>query len=760
MTSSADSWQRLQLLFETALALPTEERDAFLERTCDDEPELRRRIEALLEASDEGTELIQQAIGEAAGEAAQKRRTDLAPGAHLGRYEVVAPLGEGGMGHVYRARDSALDREVAIKLLNPSVLASESGRSRFEREARTAAALRHRNIVTVHDVGEDDGRPYIVMELVEGETLRQKLDSGCSLDRALPWAEQITAALAAAHEAGIVHRDLKPENVIVDAEGEARIVDFGLAQLEGAAALPTLEEKTLTRLTGAGTVMGTPGYMSPEAAAGDSTDSRTDQFALGAILFEMATGNRLFEGGSSREILMATVRHESPDANRLLEIPAPLREVLARCLAGRPDDRWPETKTLLEALRRVLAGPRSRESPSHTLPRPRTELIGRESDRDAIRRLLADEGVRLVTLTGPGGSGKTRLAIEAARDLIEPFGGRVHFVELAAIRDPALVLATIAGELRAAGDRKPVEAIRSRLAGSDGPTLIVLDNFEQIVTAARELGELLAKVESVSLLVTSRQILRVYGEYDFPVEPLAYPHGKSLPRLSDLEKYPAVALFTERARAARSSFALTSENASAVVELCARLDGLPLALELAAARVRTLTPHAMLARLEARKSLLTSGARDLPARQQTLRATIDWSYELIEPAEKTLLRRLGVFVGGFTLEAAEAVTDGYGDLDIDVVDGVTSLVEKSLVQSVEGPEGESRFDLLETIREFAVEKARAERRDRQAGQGTRRLFRGPGGRGWCGARSADTERLAREVPHRARQHASRPGLAL
>lgn len=698
------AWQRLQALFEAAQALPAADRAGFVDRACAGEPELRRQLNALLTAGSKGTEIIERAIGEAAARVVPGGDPSLPSGKTLGRYELVSPLGKGGMGHVYRARDSALEREVAIKLLNPATLASASGRRRFEREARATAALNHRNIVTIHDVGEDDGRPYIVMELVEGATLRFRLASGCGLDDCLAWAVQIAAALTAAHEAGIAHRDLKPENVIIDREGEAQIVDFGLARPDSAASLASEEDPTLTELTGAGLLMGTLGYMSPEAAAGESTDYRADQFALGAMLFEMVTGKRYLTGETARDLVMATLGSSPARHPDLAGVSAELRPILERSLAPDRRQRWERTSDLLAALQRVAARPDPPVRPGATLPKPRTELVGRDAEREWLRGLLVDRDVRLVTLTGPGGSGKTRLALAVAEDLRAEFEDRVYFVELGAIRDHELVLPAVAREVGAGSDRSPIEAVRAELAGNEGPSLVVLDNFEQVVSAARELGELLAKVESLRLLVTSREILRVYGEYDFPVEPLAYPQGGALPEVSELARYPAVALFVARARAAKAGFELDQENAPSVVELCARLDGLPLAIELAAARARTLNPRDMLARLAARKSLLTAGARDLPARQRTLRATIDWSYDLIDEEEKILLRRLGVFVGGFTAEAAEAVTNGYADLEIDILDGLTSLVDKSLVQVIDGPDGESRFTLLETIREFCVER--------------------------------------------------------
>ncbi len=691
----SENWRRLQELFEEALTLPEAERADYLNRSCGEDGELRARVAALLVAN-ESTLLIERVVGSAAADVAFE---SVAPGSTVGRYEVIAALGRGGVGHVYRARDPALGREVAIKLLNPAVLATPSGRVRFEREARASAALKHPNIVTIHDVGEDSGKPFIVMELVEGETLRSRLSSGGAAEHWLPWGVQIAAALSAAHGAGVAHRDLKPENVIIDVENRARIVDFGLAR-HGAEA----SSESAPGATTVGMIMGTFGYMSPEALSGGPTDHRADQFALGAILYEMATGKRLFEGKTPKQMAAATLSDEPPDLQALSGTPPELRAAIVRCLACRPEDRFEQTSEL-HAILSALA--EARLSPgliAASLPKPRTELIGRDNEREAVRRLLVDQRVRLVTLTGPGGSGKTRLAMEVARDLSEAFGSRVFFVELAAIRDPRLVLPTIARALGAGGEHSPINAIRVELSGTTAPSLVILDNFEHLTQAGRDLGELLAKVDNLALLVTSREILRIYGEYDFPVEPLAFPRGNTMPPLAELVLYPAVALFVARARAATPSFELTAENAAAVVELCARLDGLPLALELAAARARMLSPRAMLKRLSGHRSLLATGARDLPARQQTLRATIEWSHELLDDAQMKLFRRLGVFVGGFSLEAVEAVADGYQDLDGDVIEAVASLVDKSLIQAVEGPGNENRFILLETIREFSYGK--------------------------------------------------------
>src|SRR5208282_4414586 len=258
--------------------------------------------------------------------------------------------------------------------------------------------------------------------------------------------------------------------------------------------------------------------------------------------------------------------------------------------------------------------------------------------------------------------------------------------------------------VRETGNTSPQEGLIEYLAGLSQPMLLLLDNFEHLVAAASVVAQMLTAGPKLKVVVTSQAPLHIYGEHEFPVPPLALPDLKSIPPLEVLSRLPAVALFVERAQAVKREFALTKENAPAVAAICARLDGLPLAIELAAARIKLLPPSAMLARLESRLNLLTGGARDLPTRQQTLRSTVDWSYGLLNPAEQTLFRRLSVFAGGCTLEGVEAVCDTKGDLDLDLLDGMASIVDKSLVQQVEQANGESRFVMLETIREYAREK--------------------------------------------------------
>jgi predicted ATPase/class 3 adenylate cyclase len=347
---------------------------------------------------------------------------------------------------------------------------------------------------------------------------------------------------------------------------------------------------------------------------------------------------------------------------------------------------------------------KSLDQQPNNLPAQPTALIGREAELATLREMLVTLDARLITLTGPGGTGKTRLALQAAAESLDAFPDGVWFVPLAAISDPALVPEAIATEL---GVRQaPGEQVLSRLTEHlrSRQTLLVLDNLEQVLDAAPMIGRLIDEAPRLVILTTSREPLRLRAERELPIAPLPLP-GESL-RLSPEQALvsPAVRLFVERAQAVKPGFALQLSNLADVVAISRRLDGLPLAIELAAARVRILTPSTLLARLDQRMAILTGGARDLPARQQTLRATIAWSYDLLDPAECALFARLGVFAGGCSLETAETICAAAGGLEIDLFDGIASLVQKSLLRQEEGPGGEARFTMLQTIREFARER--------------------------------------------------------
>ncbi len=339
----------------------------------------------------------------------------------------------------------------------------------------------------------------------------------------------------------------------------------------------------------------------------------------------------------------------------------------------------------------------------NNLPVQPTPLIGRAKEVALVQNLLRREEVRLLTLTGPGGIGKTRLGLQVAAELSDRFADGVFFVNLAPISDSTFVVPAIAQtlDLKETGEQPLHDLLQASL--QDRQLLLLLDNFEQVLGAASQVADLLAACPRLKVLVTSRFVLHVRGGQEFAVPPLAVPSPKHLPDLVALSQYEAVALFISRAQAVKPDFQVTNANALAVAEICAHLDGLPLAIELAAARVKLLPPQALLARLGKRLAVLTSRERDRPSRQQTLRNTIAWSYHLLDADEQRLFRRLSVFAGGGRLSAIEAMCSTLGDKVEPVLDAVASLLDKSLLQQTEQEGEEPRLLMLETIREYGLE---------------------------------------------------------
>jgi predicted ATPase/DNA-binding winged helix-turn-helix (wHTH) protein/tRNA A-37 threonylcarbamoyl transferase component Bud32/predicted negative regulator of RcsB-dependent stress response len=675
-------------------------------------------------------------------------------GQQISHYRILSEIGAGGMGVVYEAEDIRLGRRVALKFLPEELGRDQKALQRFEREARLASSLNHPNICTIYEVEEHDHYPVIVMELLDGQSLKERIREGpISIDELLDFAIQASDAVAAAHARGIIHRDINPGNIFVVGHSRLKILDFGLAKLYTPEAAE--DQSGDESLTLDGSILGTASYMSPEQVRGEELDARSDLFSFGVVLYEMATNQRPF-AGKNPALIMNAILNEQPAAasNVSPSSPAALDTIIARALEKDLEKRFqsaadicselkrlkrhrqndPATVTNIEPVRpsqlRYLSAlgqepaaiqgrfedrfsekqAEQLESRRANLPVQRTGFVGREKEVAAAKELLLRNDSRMVTVTGPGGIGKTRLAVQVATSLVERFPGGTHFVPLASLSDPDLIASVIVQTLgiREGGSQSPLEVLKQNLQDSlRAPMLLVLDNFEHLIQAAPTVADLLAISPYLKIMVTSREALHVYGENEFPVPPLMLPDVRSTPSVEALSQYPAVALFVQRAVAVKPDFGLTRENAPAVIEICARLDGLPLAIELAAARVKVLSPSSLLARLASRLQLLTGGSRDLPQRQQTLRAAIDWSYDLLTAPEQKLFRRLSVFVGGCSLEGAEAACDTKGDLDLDLLDGIASMVDKSLVQQMDQADGESRFVMLETIREYGLEKLAA-----------------------------------------------------
>ena len=415
----------------------------------------------------------------------------LLPGARFGSYQILQDWAPGVWAEFIAPKTPASTAKLQLKPFRFDTQSEPGYVARFEREARAASALNHPNIVTIYELGCEGSTHYIAMELMRGQTVRTLLVSGpIPFRKAVAIAAQIADALAKAHESGIVHRDLKPENLMVSGDGTAKILDFGLAKL--------LEDKhasdsdASTSITERGTVMGTIGYMSPEQMTGEEVDFRSDQFSFGSVIYEMVTGAPAFRKRTHAETNAAILRDEPEQlGSKMLQAPAPFLWIVERCLAKDPTQRYASTRDLardLFAVRDRLADvptPHSEPRPNN-LPAQRTAFIGREHEEDALNKLLSRADVQLVTLTGPGGIGKTRLALRVAGEIAGQFPGGVCFVALSAVRDAGLIASTIAQAVgvREAGKHSPEESLKTYMGKLDQPMLLLLDNFEHLISAA------------------------------------------------------------------------------------------------------------------------------------------------------------------------------------------------------------------------------------------------------------------------------------
>lgn len=687
--------RRILQLFEQSIDLPVERRDAFLADSCDDDAQMRAEIEALLATQEQANEFlpVPQQIDNSTGvhvsddtdvQRSQIGESRLSQEMFLAeRYRILDTLGAGGMGEVYRAVDTRLDRNVAIKVLNRTGQRSTEVQRRFDREMKSVAALSHPNVVTLHDIGEHDNMQFAVMELVEGKTLRQLIAEGLQWETATSITHGIAMGLSAAHAQEIMHRDIKPENVIVSEDGLVKILDFGIARQE-----TTLADQNLTGEL----VPGTIPYMSPEQAAGRELTCATDIFSLGTMLFEMLAGVNPFRAETALETLR-NVGDAAPSSltSFVADVPSGAIALVESMLRRNPAQR-PSASEISEYCTSINETSTSASVvssvPTNVSLRP-IDLTGRAREIEEIVSRLKDHPI--VTIAGTGGVGKTSVATEVARRVLPQYPGGVWLCELAPVRDPNDVVEVLASVLDGnAGSMSGLEQIVGRLDGQ--PTALVFDNCEHVVDSVADLAAALSsRLPVLTILTTSRESLNVAGEYVIRLDGLDCTGTAS----------DAANLFVRRA-ASLTGFQDEPARRGLVEQIVTRLDGLPLAIELAAPRLAAMSLEELLDALSDQLSALRTGRRS-QGRQATLEQAINWSFDLLAPDEQKMLLSLSVFAASFTADAAVEVCgcNAGGKMLLQ------RLVEQSVVVRTER-NGLSRYRLLEPIRQYCHAKFDAE----------------------------------------------------
>lgn len=636
-------------------------------------------------------------------------------------FTAATEIGRGGFGVVYRCTQQALDRTVAVKILTGE--ATEENRERFVREQRAMGRLTgHPNIVPVLEAGvTDGGRLYLVTPYYASGSLDNRIRrfGPLSAAEALQLGVKIAGALESAHRAGIVHRDVKPGNILLTDYGEPTLTDFGIAQIAGGFR------------TAEGTVTGSPAYTAPEVLEGSTPTPAADVYGLGATLFSALTGHAAFERRTGEKIVTQFLRITTQPVPDLREhgIAGDITALVETAMNRDPRAR-PAAARFGENARRVQqrhgypmgamalrdnpldakqdAKPPSSRPPgvpqrTGNLPLELTSLVNRRTESAEVKNLLSTH--RLVTLTGVGGVGKTRLALRVATQVARDYPDGVWLVDLADVSEASILVDVIAAAVGVRDESAvPLRDVLVEFLCSRN-TLLVLDNCEQLVQAVAELNEQMLRVcPDLRVLVTSREPLNIAGEAILRIAPLTVPGQGREPSLKGMPRFDSVTLFAERAAAVVPGFELDETNKGAVAGICSRLEGLPLAIELAAARMRTLSPQQILQRLNDRYALLTQPPRTAPTRQQTLRLCIDWSYELCTPAEQQLWSQLAVFAGSCELDAVEAVCEvDTGTLSL--LDVLSSLVDKSILAREESGTV-VRYRMLETLRDYGRQELR------------------------------------------------------
>ncbi len=642
-----------------------------------------------------------------------------------GRYEIkdakTALIGEGGMGTVYQAVDLRTGQPVAVKHLKPEIVANDPQQvERFAREGEALRQLDHPNIVKVLATAEENGQHYIIMEYVEGGSLLALMNRQrqLPLEQVINIGLELADALTRAHHLHIIHRDIKPANVLLAEDGTPRLTDFGIARIGDQ-----------SRITQAGTLTGTYAYLSPEAVNGLVVDGRADIWSFGVLLYEMLTGEHPFEKNQLAATLNAILNQKATDLDHFRpDIPPLLAHLIQQMMVKNRDNRIASVRLVgaeLEAIQQgvdtpseMVSGfssrfatptPNSAPTPRHNLPNQPTAFIGRASELADIADRLNNPDCRLLTLVGPGGIGKTRLALQAAESEIPNFVNGVYFVALAPLNSAESLVPTIAEAISFSFYRtddpddlgpSPRQQLLDYL--QEKQILLVMDNFEHLLDGANLLDELLNVALDLKILVTSRERLNLQGEWIVQIDGMPFPaesepdgHG------TGAKAYSAVQLFLNHAQRIDASFVLNDQNETAVIHLCRLLGGMPLGIELAAAWVQMLTPNEIIQEIETSFDFLETNMRNVPERHRSVRAVFEYSWNLLQSQERQFMGKLSVFRGGFTREAAGFI--GMNGRPVATLPLLSSLVGKSLLQrSING-----RYQLHELLRQFAAEKLAA-----------------------------------------------------